>query len=210
MAEGAVLAAISYSCFGGQSMWIGVVAALVALAEALGAAGVLGLKRAVISAMIDALRSWQLGRKAVRMLFDRLVGPANETPAGATSGMIAGGLQRVPLAEVERRLTGAVRSVLKTSDGPATSSAGRLRKRLEVRLLAMTAKYTLTKFRDDDAAHGGVDVAKVRAELEANVDDLIADKLRGGMNLWTLFVLLGLPVVVAAQTYLALALLRMK
>src|SRR5688572_30187078 len=103
MTEGIVLAGISYSYFHAQPAWIAVVAALVALAEAFGAAGVLALKRAVISAMIDALRSWQLGRKAVQKLFDRLVGSSGEGPP---TGVIAGGLQRLPLAEVERRLTG--------------------------------------------------------------------------------------------------------
>jgi hypothetical protein len=114
-------------------------------------------------------------------------------------------LERLPLAEVERRMAGAVRDTLRASDAADASPAARLRKRLEVRLLGLTAKFTLARFRAEDAAHGGVDVDKVRRELESTVDDAIAGKLRAGLLIWTIAVLIGLPLVVAAQTWGALA-----
>jgi hypothetical protein len=72
----------------------------------------------------------------------------------------------------------------------------------------LVGKDTLARFRDDEAAHGGVDLLRVQEDLERRIDESLVRRVRGGLRLWTLLALFGLPGVVAAQTYLILALLK--
>jgi hypothetical protein len=68
-------------------------------------------------------------------------------------------------------------------------------------------RYTLARFRQEGARYGGIDLLKLKDELEQTVDDALVQKVRSGLWLWTALVILGLPLVVAAQTGLMLALL---
>jgi hypothetical protein len=79
---------------------------------------------------------------------------------------------------------------------------------LHTRLIGVVQKYTLARFRQVDAQQGGVDLARVQTELEETIDDRLAARFRKGLNLWMVAVGCGLPVVVAAQTYIILALLK--
>jgi hypothetical protein len=85
---------------------------------------------------------------------------------------------------------------------------GWLSRKLQARLLHSVQKYTLAKFREQNVLHGGVDLVKVQIGLEEKIDDLLVAKLRGGLNVWTLIVIIGLPSVVAAQTFVVLALIK--
>jgi hypothetical protein len=100
-------------------------------------------------------------------------------------------------------LTSAIRSI--TGDA---NQGGWLRRRIQALLLQGVRKYTLARFREEDAQYGGVDLLKVKEELEQSVDDVLILKVTAGLRLWTALVIIGLPLVVAAQTYVIIALLR--
>ena len=110
----------------------------------------------------------------------------------------------MPLAQVERSLAGVVDRLVAEGEG------GWLRRKIHARLIAAVQKYTLARFREENAQHGGIDLVQVQAELESTIDDRLVSKLRGGLNLWTAVVVCGLPAVVAVQTYLIIALLNAK
>ena len=55
-------------------------------------------------------------------------------------------------------------------------------------------KYTLARFREEGAKHGGIDLLKVKEELEQTVDDKLVEKIRGGLRVWTILVAIGLPL----------------
>ncbi len=49
---------------------------------------------------------------------------------------------------------------------------------------------------------------KVKDELEDTIDDAVVRKVRSGMWLWTALVIVGLPFVVAGQTWVLIMLLE--
>jgi hypothetical protein len=49
---------------------------------------------------------------------------------------------------------------------------------------------------------------RVRADLENRLDEALVAKLTGGLRLWTVLILLGLPAQVFATVYVVLALLK--
>jgi hypothetical protein len=169
----------------------------------------LGLKRALFLSLVDGVRTLQFGRAGVRLLFERVLGLSNAGSSAGGGAGLAAKVERLPLAEAEKTLNSAVERYVAGERAGGTPS-GRIRRLLESRLLAVTAKLTLARFRKADSAGGGVDLAKIRTELEPQIDELLATKLRSGVNLWTIVVLVGLPLVVAAETYVTLAILRMK
>jgi hypothetical protein len=179
------------------------VAAVIAVAEGVATGVVLGAKRAVIMALAYGLGTLHLGRSLVGFIFDRLLGVAEGQEAGERGGPVARGLERIPLAQAENLLREAVRGLI-----GATEEEGWLRRALRGRLLALVGKYTLARLREEEAAHGGVDLVKVKEELEGCIDESLVKRVRGSLRLWTLLVMLGLPGVVAVQTYLVLALLK--
>jgi hypothetical protein len=202
-AAGVALAAVS-AYFLRDRPGYAMIAAVIAIAEAVATGVVLGGHRAIILTLAHALGSLRLGRQLVRLVFDRLLGLAEGGDVGERGGRIARGLERVPLAQAERMLREAVASIA----GSADDTAGWLRRRVQARLLALAEKYTLARFREDGQRNGGVDLLKVKADLEEGIDDALVRKVRTGTRLWTALVILGLPGVVAAQTYITLALLK--
>ena len=72
------------------------------------------------------------------------------------------------------------------------------RRHLQGILIRLVQRVTLAAFRKEGEA-GGVDLVKVRADLEERVDGMLVDKLRRGLNRWTIGILLGLPLVVAVE-----------
>jgi hypothetical protein len=196
---GVVLAGVSVYWLRGYPLYA-VIAAVVALVEAIALGALVGGKRALVMTLVHAVRSFQLGRSAVRLIFDRLLG-------GSERGKIlAAAAERLPLAQAERRLTAAVDQLL----GEQAEERGWFRRRLHKQLLGVVQCYTLSRFREDGVGLEGVDVMKVQAELETTIDDQLVSKFRSGLNLWTILALLGLPAVVAGQTYLLIALLNAK
>jgi hypothetical protein len=208
LSTGILLACVSYYFLSDFPLYA-LIAVVVTLAESLTAGIVLGSKRAFIVALAYGLGLLRLGAFAVRMLFDRLLGVSADQQFGERGGWTARRLERIPLAQVERRLNQVVRDLVNAPDTGAGIS-GWIRGRIERTLLRLVARYTLARFRAEDVERGGIDLVKMQADLEAQIDDLLIAKLRRGLNLWTILVILGLPITVCAQTYIAFALLQAK
>jgi hypothetical protein len=203
-AAGIALAVVSFYFLRDHPVY-GALAAVIAGAEGVATGVVLGAKRGVVMALAQALGELRLARAVVRLVFGRLLGVAEGEEHGERGGRVARAAERLPLAEAERRLTGVVRDV-----AGETGKGGWLRRTIQARLLALVQKYTLARFREEDAAHGGVDLLKLKDDLEGRVDDALVKKVRGGLRLWTVLAVIGLPAVVAFQTYLVIALLHAK
>jgi hypothetical protein len=196
---GVVLAGVSYYALSDYHWFYAVIAAVVAVLESLSVGVVLAMKRAVVLAVVHGLGTLKLGRTLVNLVFDKM----REVSAQSAGGAIARGLERVPLAQAEALLSSAVNAVMCD-----ISQAGWLRRKIQGKLLAVVQKYTLARFRKQGAAHGGIDLQMVQEELQSSIDQALIQKLRGGLRLWTVLVILVLPLVVAAQTWVVLMLLR--
>lgn len=189
---GVALAAGSYYLLREYPVYGGLAAAL-AVVEGVAAGVLLGGRRAGLAALAHGLRTWRLGAAAVRLVFDRLpVGTA------ATVG-------RLPLAQAEAALATAIGGLIRSrAEGGGLS--GWFRRMLQGRLAGLVQRVTLARFRQGGAS-AGVDLASVRGDLEARIDDLLVAKLSGGLRLWTLLAVGGLLVLAAVQVALARALL---
>jgi hypothetical protein len=202
---GVVLAGLSYYFLRQYPWFYGVIAVTVALIESVTTGFVLGAKRAVLMAVAHGLGALRLGRSLARLVFERMLGVAGGAELGERGGRITRGLERLPLAQADELLSGAIRDVL----GDA-AQGGWLRRKILGRLLEAVQKYTLARFREEGAKHGGIDMLKVKEELEQTVDDALVQKVRGGLRLWTALVIIGLPSVVAVQTWIIILLLHSK
>ncbi len=205
--EGLILAVVTYVwlmagfrvAFDKWALLAAVLALLVLLESILVGAALAG-KRAVAMALVHALRVQRLGQTTVRLLFERLLDVSAEQPVGQRGGRIAQAVERVPLAQAERRLSDAARDLV--GGQTAGGTKGWVRRRVERVLLRLVQRVTLARFRQADAEHGGVDLTAVCAELEASIDERLIHKLKGGINLWTALAVAFLPVQVAAACYL--------
>jgi hypothetical protein len=201
-AAGAVLAGVAYYFLREPKLAYGILGAVVALAESLATGFFLGLARAKAATVAHALGKLRLGRSLVALVFDRMLGVAGGDP-GERDGKVARGLERVPLAKAEEWLTRAARGVIGEPE-----SVGWLRRRVRTALTKAVHRYTLARFRADGTAHGGVDLLKVRGELEDTIDDALVAKVRGGLRVWLWLAILGLPAAIAAQIYFVMGLLK--
>ncbi|MBM4072311.1 MAG: hypothetical protein FJ271_25795 [Planctomycetes bacterium] len=108
---GTVLAGLSYY-FLRDTYWLyGVIAAMVAFIESLAAGFVFGAKRAVAMAAVHGLGKLQLGRWFVRLVFERMLGIVGAEESGERSGPIGEALKRLPLAQADELLCGAIGKV---------------------------------------------------------------------------------------------------
>jgi hypothetical protein len=197
---GIVLAGLSYYVL--RDHWgYAVIGAVLAVIEAVLLGFVVGAKRAVVLAVAHGLNTLQLGRTIVRLVFDKILGVAQQ--AGSPSGVAARTVERIPLARAEELLKGAIRGVL-----GETGQGGWLRQQIQAALVAAVDQYTLARFREEAAAHGGIDLAKVQDELEQTIDERLVSKLRGGIGVWTALLVVALPLVVAVQTWILVLLAR--
>lgn len=204
---GCVLAGVSYYFLRDNPVYAAIGAA-VAVVEGCVTGVVFGGKRAMATGLAHGLGRLRLGRSLIQMVFDRLL-MISETEAqgaiGERGGRIARTAERVPLAQADEMLRTAVLGV--TGE---TGQGGWLRRTIQAKLLGLVQKYTLARFREEGAAHGGVDLLKVRTKLEDTIDDAVVGKVRGGLRVWTILVIVGLPLVVAVQTWVAIMLLHAK
>jgi hypothetical protein len=204
---GCVLAGVSYFFLRGNPAYAGIGAA-VAVVEGIITGVVFGAKRGMVMGIAHGLGQLRLGRSLIRLVFDRIL-KVTESEAqggiGERGGRIARTAERVPLAQADEMLSKAVHGV--TGE---TGQGGWLRRTIQGKLLGMVEKYTLARFREEGAAHGGVDLLKVRAELEDAIDDKMVEKVRGGLKVWTIVVIVALPLLVAVQTWIVTLLLNAK
>lgn len=109
-------------------------------------------------------------------------------------GAVARAAERLPLAQAEARLNEAVAVLLRASaDGGGLS--GWVRRRVHGKLLSAVRQYTLARFRQEGAEHGGIDLLKVRADLGRNIDSFMMRKMRGIALRWTVAVVVAAIVV---------------
>ncbi len=202
MAAGVVLAGLSYYWLRESPRPYGEIAATIALVEAAAVGVAFGAQRAVARALAEALGSLRLGRSLVRSVFERMPGVADDEP---TEGRVARGLGRLPLAQAEELLGRAVVAV--TGE---MGSGGWLRRAIRARLLEAVCRYTLARYRAEGARHGSIDLLALKEDLEHTADDALVRKVRGGLWLWTVMVIVGLPLAVAAQTWVIIQLIHPK
>lgn len=204
---GVVLAVVSYWILFNPQPIYGIIAGLVALVECLLVGVVLSGKRAIAATMIQALQTYRISSTAVRLIFGRLLSVSAEEMHGERGGWSTRTVERLPLAQAEKRLDDAIHNLLQApSEGGGLT--GWLRRGVQTRLLNAVRKLTLVRFRKEDAQHGGVDLLKVQHDLSEHIDGLLIGKLRSGVNLWTFAVLIGLPVQILMLAYLVMALLK--
>jgi len=202
---GIVLAVLSYFCLYESDWRYASFAAALVIMESMIAGFVLGMKRAMIMSVAHGLGTLRLGRSVVQLVFTRMLGAERGGEIGERGGQISRSLERLPLADAEELLGGAVRNLT-----GGVEQAGWLRRKIQMRLLAMVQKFTLARFREEGAKHGGIDLLKVQEELEKTVDEALVRKVRAGLWLGTALALIGLPLVVALQTWLVVMMLHAK
>jgi len=194
---GVVLAGLSYFFLREYHWSYGVLAIAAALVESAAAGVWLGGKRALTVAVAHALGKLHLGRSLVRLVFERMLNVGEGGEVGERGGRMTRGLERLPLAKADDLLTRAVRAV-----SGEIGQGGWLRRKVQGRSLEAVRKYTLARFRDEGASHGGIDLLKVKDELEQTIDSALMQKVRGGLRIPTVLAMIGLPLVVAVQTWL--------
>jgi hypothetical protein len=182
-----VLAGVAFAIAFDGVWWRGALAVVLTLVDAGVIGGILSVKRAVLGALSRGLQQQHLGQRAALLVF---------SPDGPL-GKVA---ERVPLAEAERRLRSAVEGLL----GQAAQQTGVrawFARGLQANLLGGIEQVTLARFRADAAEHGGgVDLAKVGAELGDRADQLLFSKVHGAANRLTALLAAGasgLAVLVA-------------
>lgn len=191
---GIVLAGCAAYVLRDQQWYYSTLAVTVILMQALVAGCQLGSRRALARAVEQGLTSFQFGRTLLDAVFTRMLGEGSRLTLG---------LEHLPLAQADDLLSRAVVALTGEAD-----QGGLLRQRIQGALLEKVQTYTLARFRTEGAAHGGVDLLRMKAELERSIDDVLVRKLRRGLRSGTLLVLLGLPVLVALQTWLLLLVAR--
>ena len=200
---GIVLAGVSFFFLNHYHWYYGLIGASIALTEAVTTGFFLGIKRAIALTLAHALGALHLGRSLVRLIFERMLGVADGQQFGERGGSIAQGIERLPLAQAEAELSAAIRQI--TGDA---EQSGWLARKVQTRLLDAVRKYTLARFRAQDAKHGGIDLLQMKEQLEQSIDVTLVDKIRGGLRSWMIGVILGLPLLVAAQTGFTMLLLH--
>ncbi len=162
----------------------GMAAGAVAMAACCVIGVVLAIKRAVARAVLEGLRRRQLGASALGLIFERLLGVSEATAAGERGGALARTVERLPLADAEKKLRTVVAALL----GEAASDDGWLRRRIRANVLLRVEGLTLQRFRAEGA--GGVDLVKVRDELGARIDAALAARAESAMRMVTLVLVL--------------------
>ena len=200
VAASPLLAALCAWIAAGGSFWRGLVAALVAL----GCSGVamvfLAGHRAAWRMLAVGLGKLELGRRALGVVFERLLQLGGDGEHGERGVGVARAAERVPLAEAERRLSQAVTGLVRaTGDGRGVRAW--LRRSLQRKLLELVQRVTLARFREEGAKAGGVDLLKVRDELSARIDRLLSEQVRSALNRMTALALLGVTVASVAVAF---------
>jgi len=165
----------------------GAIALAASLAIFAFAGALLSVKRALGSALLHGFERLSLGSKTSRLLFERIAGVDLEAAHGERGPSAVRYAERVPLAQAEARLVAAADWLLHTGGG----ATGFLRRRLRKAAVDRVAALTLARFRSDAAQHGGVDVARVRDEVTAQVDALVAKTISGALFKVTLVIVVA-------------------
>lgn len=182
-----VLSGTAFAIAFDGAWWRGLLAVLLTLVDAAVIGGLLSVKRALLGALSGGLQQQHLGQRAAALVF-------------SPDGPLGKATERVPLAEAERRLGSAVEAAL-GQRAQQTGVRAWFARGIQARLLGGIEQVTLARFRADAAEHGGgVDLARIGAELGDRADQLLLDKVRGAATRLTAVLVLaasGIAVVVA-------------
>jgi hypothetical protein len=178
-----------------EPWWERPLAGALSLAVFVGLGVFLAMKRSIGTALVHALGELGLGRRLVGGLFRQILGVTDEGSHGDRGVAAARAAERVPLAQAEQRLRGAVERLL-SAPSEGGGLGGWLRRKVEGALVERIELLTLARFREASAAEGGVDLLRVRDELVQQADALAADQVRGALTRVTVLVVLGAGVVV--------------
>jgi hypothetical protein len=202
-AAGVVLAVISFLVLDGDSRWAAVLAAGVAIVQGIVAGSILGARHASAAAAARALGELRLGSAAVRFIFERILGVHDEMAPGSRGERLVETGKKMPLAQAERLVSQKMDDL-----GKSSPARGWLARKMRSRLLGAVEGVTLNRCRETDAREDGIDLLRLKNELETTIDDRLIERFTSGLTLWTILAVVGLPVAVAAQTYVVLMWLR--
>lgn len=164
------------------------------------AATLLAGKRATARGLVVATEEIGLGAHLLGVLFERMLRVDEDGEMGARGVAAAQRVENLPLREAEARLSAAVEQIA-TAPEEGGGVTGGLRRRVRDVALERVAAITLTRFRDEAATAGGVDLVRVRDALAEQVDDFIAEGIEDAALRVTL---LGVGAAVALSVTAAL------
>ena len=192
---GIVVSALCFWWAAEGSTLRGLLAGLLALTVCLVLGFMLSMKRAVATGLLQGIRGFQLGRRLLELVFDRLLGVQAETKMGERGGLITRTAETLPLAQAESRLSEAVRGLIAAapSGGGLT---GWIRRKLQARVLRAIQSMTLAQFREQGSTGSGVDLMRVRDTLVGKIDRMLEAKVLGAMQSVTVL-LVGLAMVLS-------------
>lgn len=157
-------------------------------AEALVLGMVWASQRAMSAVLLRLLQQFQPGQKLVNLLFDRLAGRDGERRDAVQQQ-----LDRLPLAEAEQRLAGAVSAL-----GQQMKAGSWLQRKVEQSLLQTLQVWTLARFRQEN---GTIELARVQGELAQSADAALLERVSGSRQLWFWIVMAGFPCLALLQGY---------
>jgi hypothetical protein len=152
--------------------------------------GVLVVKNTVLQGVLEAVRRVGLGERMVRLVFSKLEG-----------GSVDRSAQRLPLREAEQKVRAVVDGLLAERAAKPGMRAW-VARRLSSAVMERVQTITLARLREDDAAHGGVELTRVGVELAGVVDGLIAKQVGDQLNRLNVLVFAGYVVVTAVLSVL--------
>jgi hypothetical protein len=189
---GFVLGGVSFYFLRAEPVY-GLIAAVLAIGQSFASGVLLGSRRAVGAGLVEGVRTLALGRSAVRLVFQHVLGAVEVTRPGQLEVPSS---EPVPLGRAEQGIQAAVKSLIAASEGSA------FRRRMREFLLRLVGKYSLARVREAGAAGGSVDLQALQADLESRVDNFLIQKVRGSTSRLTLIVIVGLILMVALQTWI--------
>jgi len=175
-------------------------AALLALAVGTALGVLVASKRALLGAAVYGVRSLGLGSRLIDLVFGQLLRIDEFQAVGQRGVAVARTVERLPLAEAERRLRAAVESLIAARPEGKGVRAWFARK-IQERLLRKIEELTLARFREQGAASGGVDLVLVRNELAPKIDTLLTQPLEAAMLKITVLALVGAAIVSLGGAY---------
>jgi hypothetical protein len=166
----------------GGSPWKAMVAVLLVLVLGAILGGMLSVKRAVLFALREGARAQRLGQRTLDALFGRLLGVKSGEQATGVGAVV----EKVPLGRAEQLAKDAAAGLIREG-----KSTGFFRARLHRMLVEKIESITLTRFRAEESAAGGIDLIKVRDELGASVEEKLLGIIDGMMLKFTALICLG-------------------
>jgi hypothetical protein len=184
-----------------DSAWAGVVTGVCCVALSGAATGLLAVKNAILRGVLEGVRSLGLGAKTVKAIFS-LLGVTESSTHGERGGLVTHAAERIPLRDAEARLRRAAQALLQERSSQS-GARGWLAKKLLGATVEKVERLTLARFHADDSGHGGIDLAKVQAELAASADTLLALQIEAQAQRLTRLIAIGYMLTVALIAVLA-------